>query len=203
MKVPSVRSRRIASLAVPAAMLLVGAMVWQASSSAFSSDTRNIGNSWETGSVALTDDDAGAAMFQVQNVVPGQTGQKCILVTARSSVPGLVKLYTADLAADGLQDYVKVTIQQGTGGTFGDCTGFVATATEASQSLSQLAADHTSYGTGILPWSTAGVPTGESATYKVSWVFDVGSLDQAAVDDLQGHSTSINFTWELQNTPPS
>ena len=203
MRTPSLRSRRVASLAAPAAMLLVGGMVWQASSAAFSADTRNIGNSWETGSVAITDDDGGSAMFSVQNVVPGETGEKCIRVTASSSVPGLVKLYSADLAADGLQDYVDVTIQQGSGGTFADCTGFVPGATEPSQSLSGLFTDHNSFDTAILPWSTAGVASGESKTYKINWVFDVGAMDQAGIDALQGKAASINLEWELQNTPPA
>jgi hypothetical protein len=203
MRAPSIRTRRIITLSsAPVAVVLAGLMVWQGTNAAFSADTRNIGNSWETGSVAISDDDAGGAMFQIQNVVPGQIGSKCIRVTATSSVPGLVKLYSADLAADGLQDYVKITVVQGTGGSFADCTSFVAGATEASQSLTSLAATHSSYDTGILPWVTAGVTSGESKTYKFSWVFDVGAMDQAGIDALQGKATSINLEWELQNSAP-
>jgi hypothetical protein len=204
MRLPSARTRRFVSLgAAPVAVLLAGAMVWQGSNAAFSSDTRNIGNSWETGSVALTDDDNGAAMFQIQNVIPNQTGFKCIRVTAKSSVPGLVKIYAADLAGT-LGDYVKITIDQGTIGLFAapGCTGFVSDATEASQSLTSLMGTHANYGTGILPWSTDGVTTGESKAYKFTWVFDTGALDQPAIDALMGHAASINFEWELQNTAP-
>jgi hypothetical protein len=208
MRVPSIRTRRIVSLsAAPVAVLVAGLMVWQGSNAAFSSVTRNIGNSWETGSVALTDDDGGAAMFQVQNVIPGQTGSRCIRVTASSSVPGLVKIYAGDLAADGLEPYIKITIDQGTVGSVGGfgtgptgCGTFVSDATESSQSLSGLMADHTTYATGLLPWTTAGVVSGEAKTYKFSWIFDTTGLSQTAVDALQGKAASINFDWELQNT---
>jgi hypothetical protein len=202
MRAPSNRTRRIVTLsAAPVAVLLAGAMVWQGSSAAFTSDTRNIGNSWETGSMAITDDDGGAAMFQIVNVVPGQTGEKCIAVTATSSVASDIKLYTGDLAADGLEPYVKVTIEQGTGGGFsGGCGAFTPAdpaAVESSQSLAALSA-HSNWATAILPvHMTAGTVT---KTYKFNWVFDVTSLDQAGIDALQGHAASINFEWELQNS---
>jgi hypothetical protein len=201
MNAPSIRTRRIMSRSGgPVAVLLAGLMVWQGSNAAFSSDTRNVGNSWETGSVALTDDDGGTAMFQVQDLTPGDSGEKCIVVTASSSVPGVVKTYVADLAADGLEPYIKLTIQEGTGGAFDDCTGFAPIWTYPSEALSALFTDHSDYSTGLLPWATAGVPSGESMSYRFSWVFDVGSLDQTAIDGLQGKAVSVNIGWELQNT---
>jgi hypothetical protein len=182
------------------AVLLAGLMVWQGSNAAFSADTRNIGNNWETGSVYITDDDGGAAMFQITGVVPMQSGEKCIAVTATPSVASVVKFYVGDLGADGLQDYVKVTVAQGTGGTFADCAaggGFVADQTEASQSLQAISTAHGSWANAILPWTTSGTAT---KTYKISWVFDTSTLTEAQVNALQGLGASINFEWELQNT---
>jgi hypothetical protein len=198
MRAPSIRTRRIFTLSTaPVAVLLAGAMVWQGSNAAFSADTRNTGNSWETGSVAITDDDGGAAMFQIQNVVPMQPGNKCIAVTTTPSVASTVKFYVANLAADGLQPYIKVTVAQGTGGSFNSCTDFTADQTEGSQSLATIMADHASWDNGILPWTA---PAGSTVkTYKISWVFDTTGLTPTQVDDLQGHAASINFEWELQN----
>lgn len=198
MRAPSIRTRQILLRSSgPVAVLLAGLMVWQGSNAAFSADTRNIGNSWETGSVAISDDDGGAAMFQIQNVTPMQTGSRCIRVTATPTVASTVKFYVGDLAADGLQPYVKVTIEQGTGGSFATCSGFTATRTEAAQSLASLMTDHSGWDTAILPWS---VPAGSSAqTYKFTWVFDTSALDQTQIDALQGKAASINFEWELQN----
>ena len=202
MRAPSSRTRRIVSLsAAPVAVLLAGAMVWQGSSAAFTADTRNIGNSWETGSMAISDDDGGAAMFQIVNVIPGQTGEKCIAVSATASVPSTVKLYAADLAADGLEPYVNVTIEQGTGGGFtAGCAGFTPAdpaALEDSQTLATLGANHNSWATAILPWSMSAGST--TKTYRFNWEFDVSTLSQEQIDALQGHAASINFEWELQN----
>jgi len=202
MRAPSIRTRRIVTLSsAPVAVLLAGLMVWQGSNAAFTADTRNIGNNWETGSVAISDDDGGAAMFQISNVIPGQTGEKCIAVTATSSVASDVKFYTGDLASDGLEPYVMVTIERGTGGSFaGGCGAFTPESpavVEASQSLAALGG-HNSWATSILPWTkTAGSVT---KTYKFSWVFDTTSLTQLQIDALQGHGASINFEWELQNS---
>jgi hypothetical protein len=200
MRGPSSRARRIITRSgTPVAVLLAGLLVWQGSNAAFSSSTHNDGNNWATGSVSLSND-ANAAMFSVKGLVPMQTGSKCIVVTANSSVPGLVHLYAGQLAANGLEPYVKLTIQQGTGGTFNDCYGFNSVLQENSQTLATLAADHTSYSTGLVPWITAGVTSGESRTYKFDWVFDTTGLSQVQINDLQGRSASINIHWELQNT---
>ena len=198
MRAPSIRTRRIFTRSsAPVAVLLAGLMVWQGSNAAFSADTRNIGNNWETGSVAISDDDGGAAMFQIQNVIPMQVGEKCIAVTATPSVASTVKFYVGDLATDGLEPYVKVTVAQGTGGSFNDCSGFAADQTEASQSLAAISAAHSSWATAILPWTA---PAGSTLkTYKISWVFDTSSLTQDQIDALQGKASSINFEWELQN----
>jgi hypothetical protein len=206
MRKPSSLARRIVTVGVgPAAILLAGAMVFQASNAAFSSTTRNPGNSWSTGSVALTDDDNGTAGFQVTNVTPGDTGQKCIVVTASSSVAGVVKAYVQNLSpsAQGLEDHITLTIEQGTGGSFADCTGFVvdpAVTVLPPASLTTLASVNTSYATGGSLWTTTGNAAGESKTYRGTWAFDATGLTQLQVDALQGASTSIDLVWELQNS---
>ncbi len=202
MRAPSPRTRRIVTLsAAPVAVLLAGAMVWQGSSAAFTAETRNIGNSWETGSMSISDDDGGHAMFSVVDVVPSQTGEKCIAVTATTTVPSTIKLYTGDLAADGLEDYVKITIEQGTGGGgFTNCAGFTSAdpaAVEASQTVNTLGSNHNTWASAILPWTmTAGTVT---KTYKFNWVFDTGILTQTEIDALQSSAAAITFEWELQN----
>ena len=201
MRAPSIRSRRIVSLSVaPVAVLLAGLMVWTGSNAAFSSHTRNTGNSWETGSVSLSDDDGGAALFAVQNLTPGDFGSKCILVTATTDVPGVVKFHLDDLAANGLEDYIQFKMERGTGGSFNDCTNFVPIDTHDFEPLSLQSTQHTDYSNSILPWVVTAVPQVQSMSYRFSWVFDVGTLDQVGVNALQGSATSVNLEWELQNT---
>jgi hypothetical protein len=198
MRAPSIRTRRIVTLSsAPVAVLLAGLMVWQGSNAAFTSDTRNVGNSWELGRIGISDDDGGStAMFSITNAVPMQTGEKCIAVTASTGVPSTIKFYVGQLASDGLEPYIKLTIAQGTGGSFASCTGFTADQTEASQTLASLDTDHSSWATAILPWTTS---VGVTKTYKFNWVFDTSGLTEAEVNGLQAKSASINFEWELQN----
>lgn len=198
MHAPSPRVRRAVMLgATPIAVLLAGLMVWQGTNAAFTADTRNIGNNWETGSVTISDDDNGGAMFSVQHVVPGQTGSHCIVVTASPSVPSTVKTYVQSLQSDGLEANIFVSMEQGSGGSFGDCTGFTASGDVAPSMTLVTAATYNSFANGVLPWSVAAGPA--TKTYKISWVFDTTGLDQAQVDALQGKSASLNIEWELQN----
>src|SRR5215218_3275383 len=97
MKKPSIRAQKILlAAATPVALVALGATVYQASYAAFTGQTRNSGNEWATGSVKLTDDDNGAARFRVDNMLPGDTQTKCIVVTADASVASTVKGYAVN-----------------------------------------------------------------------------------------------------------
>ncbi|MFF2842583.1 hypothetical protein [Paenarthrobacter sp. NPDC057981] len=201
MKSPSSRTRAIAAFtAGPVAVLIAGAMVWQGSQAAFTATTRNSGSSWSTGSVTLTDDDLGAAAFTVENIVPGQTGQKCIVVTSNSNVPGEVRAYTQNLITDrGLENRIFFDLEQGTGGSFNDCTGFTPTANTVPElPISTLAANSRDYATGGSIWDTAGTP-GETQSYRGTWRFDTTGLTQDQVNALQGARVGIDIVWELQS----
>jgi hypothetical protein len=201
MKQPTRRARRIgAAVTTPIAIVAAAALVWQSSYAAFTGTTRNSGNNWSTGSVALTDDDAGAARFQASNIVPGATDSKCITVTANATVPGVVKGYVVNPvpSPSGLQDHIKVSVDYGTGGSFGSCTGFVSTGpTVVSSSLTDLALFST-YANGTGDWPVAAGT--QSRTYKITWTFDPTGLTQSQLDGLQGASTGVDFQWELQSS---
>lgn len=204
LSVPSTRSARIIGLAaVPVAILLAGSMVWQASDAAFTANTRNSGNSWSTGQVALTDDDLGAAAFTAENLVPGQTGQKCIVVTSNATVPGEVRAYMQNLSksAVGLESHITLQVERGTGGSFNNCTGFTPVPGGLpAATLTYLEANNHDYATGGAAWETAGT-VGEKSTYRGTWTFDPSGLTQTQLDALQGSRTSVDIVWELQSDP--
>jgi hypothetical protein len=201
MKNPSARARKIAVFgAAPLAVLIAGGMVWQGSQAAFTASTRNSGSSWSTGNVTLTDDDLGAAAFTVENIVPGQTGQKCIVVTSNSNVPGEVRAYTQNLiTSKGLENRIYFDLEQGTGGSFNDCTGFTPVANTVPElPLSTLASVNRDFATGGAPWQTAGTP-GEARSYRGTWRFDTTGMSQEDVNALQGARVGIDLVWELQS----
>lgn len=200
MRNPSRKQRKIGTvIATPIAVLAAAALIWQSSYSAFTGTTRNSGNNWATGSVALTDDDAGSARFQASGMVPGSTDTKCIKVTANASVPGVVKGYAINpvLSPAGLQDHIDITIRAGAGGDFGSCVGFVSDETVLpTMSLATLAA-YSNYANGAGGWAvTAG---SQSRTYEVKWTFNTTGLTQSEIDQLQGAQTGIDIQWELQS----
>src|SRR4051794_33262814 len=55
---------------IAAAVLAAGTITWNASYAAFSATTTNSGNSWAAGSVSITNDRSGAAVFNVSTVMP-------------------------------------------------------------------------------------------------------------------------------------
>lgn len=150
--------------------------------------------------VALTDDDAGSARFQVESMTPGDTQTKCIRVTSTASVPGQVRGYAVNpvTSPQGLEDHIDVTVRYGNGGGFASCDGFVSEGTSIpGLSLTQLATFN-SYDSAVGGWDV-GAGT-EHRTYEITWAFDTTGLSQAEIDGLQGARTGIDFQWELQSS---
>ena len=201
MKIPSLRLKEVAvAAATPVAIVAAAGMVYQSSHAAFSGSTRNSGNDWSTGAVAITDDDAGSARFHIENMTPQQTETKCIRVTANVTVAGTVKAYIVNpvRSAQQLENYVLVSVKAGQGGTFNDCTGFVADSDvipAPGAPLSHLMTKN-NYGDGVGGWAVS--PGTQTRTYQFTWKFETGNLTQSQVDQLQGARTGIDLQWELQ-----
>ena len=196
-KRPSIRTARLATwIAVPAALLVSGLVVSSASYSAFSATTENPASNWQTGSVILADDDSNAAMFTATKLQPGSTGSHCIKVTSTGNLASTVKLYSASLATTkSLSSWINLTVVQGAGGSFGDCDGFVAQATNSAV-FSGTVADfgtHTDFAGGVGVWTPDGLGT-DSRVYKVTY-----TVNASAPNSTQGGSATVGFTWEAQN----
>jgi predicted ribosomally synthesized peptide with SipW-like signal peptide len=178
-------------------LAVVSGLIVQRSVAVFTATTDSPGNSFSTGTVDLVDDDLGAAMFTATGMVPGQSVTDCIVVTYQGTVadPSGVKLYSGGYTDSGdLDTYLNLTIDEGTGGTFGDCTGFgLENTIESGGTLSDFDATHTSYATGAGVWDPSSTP--ESKTYRITV-----ELDAAAPDAEQGESvTAATSTWEVQS----
>lgn len=186
------RSRRAAWIALPLAVIASGVIVGTSSYAAFSATTENSGNAWRTGVVELTDDDQGAALFDVDDLVPGYSGSDVVTVTAKTSKPSTVKLYTKDSDdADAIAQHLQMKVERGHLSTPGDDTSFVAETTVIDGTLADLQAV-TSFRTGLDAWDPT---TGdESATYRFSY-----ELDSATPNTAQDAETGTTFVWEAQS----
>ena len=193
----SVPSALVWLLALPISLVVVSVLVVSSSVAAFTSSTSNTGNSFSAGTVDLVDDDLAAVLFSVADMVPGTSSTDCITVTYQGSVadPAGVKVYSGGYADSGDYDtYLNLTIEEGSGGSFGDCTGFSSENTiESAGTLSDFDTAHTNYATGAGVWDPASTPV--SKTYRITV-----ELDAAAPDAEQGESvTAMTFTWEVQS----
>ncbi|ROS61315.1 hypothetical protein EDF38_0402 [Frigoribacterium sp. PhB160] len=198
MPIATPRAARLAAfIGVPVALVVSGVLVSSASYSAFSATTQNPTSNWTAGSVVLADDDSNAALFTVTNIKPGASGSNCIKVTSTGSLPSNVVLYgTGGTPATPLGSALTLSVDQGTGGGFGSCTGFAADATGGSVysgTVAGFAAARTNFATGAVPWTTTGAAS-ESKVYRFTW-----SLPAGAANSLQSATTSLGFTWEAQN----
>ena len=194
---PSLRTARLLKwAAVPAALLASGAIVSQASYSAYSSTTSNPTSNWASGTVNLKDD-SSSALFSASNLKPGSTGTKCIAVTSTGSLPSAVKLYGTNYATtNGLGAAITLKVEQGTGGSFGSCTGFTAQTTNGTLFNDTLTAfsAKSGFASGLGDWTPTGSGS-ETKVYKFTY-----SLSSSAADSTQGGTASIGLTWEAQNS---
>lgn len=162
------------------ALAMVFFMISSVTSAAWTDTTRNDGNSWATGSVSLTDNDLGVAMFSVTGMVPGQIEENSITVTNESTVALDVRLYGANLVnVDLLAPYLNLKVGTTLGG------GEVYTGT-----LDAFATAHTSFATGTPVIDMAA--SGTQIYYF--WV----ELDAATPTEFQTKTAGIDFVWEGQ-----
>lgn len=178
----------VRATALTTALLLVTVLTVGRSQAAFTATTSNAANSFATGTVVISDDDGGSAMFSATNMTPGTAIVECITVTySGDQLPAPIRVYGSTTGA--LDTYLNTTIEIGTGGTFGDCTGFTPTSTLFNNTLENFATTHTNWASGLATFSAAANPT--SRTFRFS-------LDVQDNTSAQGSSATATFTFEAQ-----
>jgi hypothetical protein len=175
------------------AAVAVAAATW----SSFSATTANPSNAFSAGTVAVSDNDAGATL-SASAMAPGSSTNGCIQVTYTGSLAATVHQYASTTGP--LAPYLNLTITRGTQSapTFPSCTGFSADSTNYvgagagvvySGTLSSFAS---TYASGIVDPQTWN--TNDAHAYK----FTI-TLPSSAPSAAQGLSSSATFTWEAQN----
>ena len=191
---PRDRSSTVAAILI--GLLASGVMVLTASRAAFTDTTDNTGNAISTGTVVLVDDDSGSAMFNVAGMAPGDSAVTCIAVTYQGTItnPGAVRLYSGGYTDSGtLGAELNLVVEEGTGSSFGDCSGFTASGTIESGTLAGFDTTHSDYASGAGTWDPSSTPESRSYRFTVS-------LPTTADNSAQGQSiTNLTFTWEVQS----
>ena len=169
--------------------------------SAFSSQTDNPGNVITAGTVTLSDNDAGSALYALTAAKPGDSQASCIKVAYSGSLNANVRVYTPSSIGE-LGPNVTLKIEPGTQASpsFPSCTGFTPDAGGAlfEGTLSAFAAEHNSYANGVVDFpgtSATKWVTNDAVVYRVT-----ATLSAAAPDSAQGKTTGTHIIrWEAQN----
>ncbi len=187
----SARSKLLASAALLGLLLAaVGAVV----QSAFTSTVRNPGNTFEAGTIDLSDNvGSGTALFELRGLKPGVTASKCIKLTygAAGGLAATVRLWGR---GDGeLAPHLRLKVVRGafTGETpvGGQCSGFAASSAPPLYD-GTLAAYPASYAAGLLDPDPAWT-SGETAAYRIE-------VEVADSDDAQGRRAAHEFVFEAR-----
>ncbi|GGK18366.1 hypothetical protein GCM10010124_08710 [Pilimelia terevasa] len=189
--------------AVVVGLVVSAALVWQSTQAAFTATTDNSDNAFGAGTVTLTDDDGGSALFTVPDLAPGDTGNACIEVTYGGSLAAAVKLYTlnysgVDGAADGvtLDDNLDMRIQMGDADdTCALANGWSDLAGAApGTDIATMQGARTNHGNGYTAWSPTGAGN-EVRAFRFTYTLDSGTPNTAQGDDVE-----IDFRWEAVST---
>jgi hypothetical protein len=169
----------------------------------FSATTQNAGNELSTGTVALTDNDAGSALFNILGAKPGESWTRCIKVTYNGSLPADVHLYLANTTGP-LAAYINVKLSQGTqsASVFPSCTGFnpqaVGPAGDGVLTNGPLISPYPGtyeYALPLFPFGQVAWQPGDALVIKIEMV-----LDPATPDTLQSASTgTMTAVWEARS----
>jgi hypothetical protein len=134
---------------------------------AFSATTSNPNNSLAAGTVSISDNDGGTALYSVSNRKPGDFAESCIQVTYTGSVGNVIKAYrSAFTGGSGLDNYVDLAITKGTG-TAADCSDFTGSTSVYSGTLNGLGSN---WGSGVALTNgsnQASWAQNDAVTYKV------------------------------------
>ncbi|TDS79821.1 hypothetical protein CLV52_0364 [Amnibacterium kyonggiense] len=195
-------TRRIGRLsgliAAGVAIVGTGSGVMAASYSAFSSPTSVSANSWNTGSVHLTND-IGTAMFTGTNQQMNATGTKCVTVTSDGTLASTVRFYATGFSdSNSLGQHINLVVKMGSGSTNAStCSGFTAASTVYTGSLANLVTGgsaHTDYASGIVTtWAPqAASTTAETKQFQFTWNYDSTTP--------MSSTAAATFTWETQGS---
>jgi hypothetical protein len=185
-------NRRVRIVAALISVFAAALLAFQSTGAAFSATTENAGDAFTAGTVTLSDNDSGTAMFPMLNMEPNDPAVGCIEVTYSGTLDPQVRTYGAITAGDGLEAYLDLTIERGDGtcAAFGTSTPVWTNGTDGDLGIYLGAA--TDYASGVDTWQ----PTGGGPADVVPYRFTVTLQDNILA---QAKSVTVTFTWEAQN----
>ncbi len=179
---PGVTRRTGRSFAAAVSFLVLSTLVVNRSDAAFSSQSALAASAVDSGTVRLSDDDEGHSLFVLEDLSPARPALRCIEITYGGTILP-VALDVQARANGALTEFLDVTIDEGAGGGYGSCDGFVASDTVFEGSLDEMTE---------LGWIGIGtlLNSGDRRTFRISLRLE----DREAA---LGQTTTLEFAWEV------
>ena len=210
---PSLMSITSRTIAIVLAMAMVAVISIAGTRAAFSGETVNAGNEFDSATIDLTDDDGNVVMFNVAGMLPGDALDHCILVSytgpaGRNSngVKVFIPGYTENVGVD-LDTDLLITVEEGTDATpvfdpsgtrtgvqdaQGECLTFTPESGLAEGTDEPLETFASTYATGYGDWTPIVADTNTTQDYRIS-------VKLATASTAEGESmTTIPFTWRVE-----
>ncbi len=140
---------------------------------------------WAADQLVITSDNSGAPLVSGSNLAPGPMPPNCLTMSYTGAATGDELRLFVLASGSGLADYIDVTIEQGQGGQYGDCSGFTGTQVYTG-TLAALAGAHATELTALL---ITDLRAGGGAV-SLRFVFTISSDNRA-----QGGSANADFMW--------
>ena len=170
------------SFAAAVSVLLLAALVVNRSSTALIGDAANSASVLTSGTIEVSDDDGGRKLFDLRDLTPARPVVRCVEVEYTGTILPVGLSVRAEAAGE-LAPYLDVTIEEGSGGGFESCEGFVRSEGVYQGELAGLVG---------LGWVELGdiLNSGDHRSYRI----------ELAVQDRQealGLQTSMELAWEV------
>lgn len=169
------------AFAAAVAALLIATLVINRSADALAPDGTASGAALAAGTISLTDDDQGRSLFDLDAMVPGRPIVRCLEVAYEGSILPVDLAVRSD-ASGPLTRYLEISIDEGTGGSFEDCSEFSAEGEVFDGTLDEMTAN------GWLPLGSM-LNQGDTRSFRVR-------LEVSDVQEALGASARAEFVWE-------
>jgi hypothetical protein len=197
-RAPRPRRARFGVVGIVLALLVSTAIVWQSSHANFTSKTVNPGNSFSAGSVLVTDNKNGTALFSLTGLRPGDSGDQCIQVTYQGTLTGATINFYVDNYADNSTagawgTAIKLTVTTG-GGTcpVGSITGASTPIVDKTLPFLNTTYDYPA-GSSMYAWNNPA--TNAIRPYNIHYQV-LATLADDGTGGIQGKTASLDLVWE-------
>ncbi len=169
------------AFAAAVAALLIATLVVNRSNDALTAQGTAAGAAISSGTISLVDDDQGRSLFDLGAMAPGRPVARCLQVVYEGTILPVSVAMRAE-STGPLTSFLDVSVEEGTGGSFEDCSDFRPTQPVFAGTL----ADLTDAG-----WVPLGrmVNTGDTRSFRIR-------IELQDTDAALGQTARAEFLWE-------